>query len=91
MIITKTMEDKINDWCAIQVGKDSIDLNDANDREIVREHFNILTMAEVNYEYNTLQWQHTWFCAWNDGTEETECLATIAGAEIACIKEIYKS
>ena len=56
-------------------------IQDPRCREIVREHFDVQTM----------QYQGTWFCAWNGGTEETINYQTIAEAEIACIKEIHKS
>ena len=56
-------------------------LSDARCREIVREHFSI----------QTLIWNNLWFCAWDNGTQETNLFAKIAEAEIACIKAIREA
>lgn len=85
----------LDEWSTEQCGVDSINLKNANDREIVREHFKITTM------YRPAGWiamQNKWTQKINIAADEDDsyvCLngmgKTIAEAEIACISAIREA
>ena len=78
----------VDEWCAEQVGRHSINIEDANDREIVREHFRIATEPYDDDDYRS-----STYIEGDEGADEFVYgdSKSIAEAEKACIQVIYEA